>query len=77
MQFQNYPDSCARGLNEQSQNMCMHYNFIMQSRNLVPLWGITVMKLKQQSDPLTDQMISNMTLQNNDFKACGSPTFQI
>lgn len=49
----------------------------MQSRNLIPLWEITVMKLKQQSDPLTDQMISNMTLQNNDFKACGSPTFQI
>ena len=57
--------------------MCMHYNFIMQSRNLIPLRGITVMKLKQQSDPLTDQMISNMTLQNNDFKACGSPTFQM
>lgn len=55
----------------------MHYNFIMQSRNLIPLRGITMMKLKQQSDPLTDQMISNMTLQNNDFKACGSPTFQI
>lgn len=36
------------------------YHFIMQSRNLIPLWGITVMKLKQQSDPLTDQMISNI-----------------